>query len=185
MYWVDIGEDYLSYLRGFEKRIPFSDYGQDRFKPFFGVLFEKGDLRYVTQISHAQPRHEKLTQQKDFYKIYDSEDSSRLIAVVNLNYMFPVPISEMKRLIYKYIDQYRVFKNPTEKSKYIDLLKMELAQINKLNLDEAAKSIYADKYRYPERPLARRCLDYKELEECALRFNDSFLTDLPSSDTLY
>ncbi|MCI8517559.1 MAG: hypothetical protein HFG75_11955 [Hungatella sp.] len=41
MYWVDIEEDYLSYLRDFEKRIPFSDYGADRYKPFFGVFLQE------------------------------------------------------------------------------------------------------------------------------------------------
>ncbi len=55
--WVIIDEKYLDFLRAAEPRIPFSDYGTDKYKPFFGVLFEIGDLVYVTQISHAQPRH--------------------------------------------------------------------------------------------------------------------------------
>lgn len=164
MYWVDIEEDYLSYLRRFEERIPYSDYGADRYKPFFGVLFTRDRLCYVTQISHARARHDKVKQQRDFYKIYDSADRSRLIAVVNLNYMFPVPREEIKPLVFKEIDHRRSFQTLKEKSKYVDLLKKELEQINKLNLKEAAETLYEDKYRYPQTPLARRCLDYKALE---------------------
>ncbi|MCI9638196.1 MAG: hypothetical protein HFG77_17775 [Hungatella sp.] len=37
-------------------------------KPFFEVLLEKDGMCYVTQVSHAQPRHARLKQQKDFYK---------------------------------------------------------------------------------------------------------------------
>lgn len=167
MYWVDIDEEYLNYLRTFERRIPVSDYGDDRYKPFFGVLFERGELRYVTQISHPQPRHRKLKQQKDFYKVYDSADTSRLIAVVNLNYMFPVPVSVMNPLRLKTIDQHRKFNSLEEKSKYIDLLNKELAQLRKMNLCDAARELYEIKYRFPDKPLAARCLDYRALEERA------------------
>ncbi|MBD5463548.1 MAG: hypothetical protein HDR24_10940 [Lachnospiraceae bacterium] len=104
MKWINVNEQYLDYLRKVEKRIPRTDYGEDRYKPFFGILFEKDGLYYITQVSHAQPRHNKLKQQKDFYKVYDPKSPTRLIAVINLNYMFPIPKSE-------------VF--PFEKTKYI------------------------------------------------------------------
>lgn len=32
-----------------------------------------------------------MGQQKDFYKLFDPKNPKRLIAVVNLNYMFPIP----------------------------------------------------------------------------------------------
>ena len=58
--WINVNEKYLDFLRSFEKRIPRTDYGSDKYKPFFGILFEKDDLFYITQISHAQPRHLKM-----------------------------------------------------------------------------------------------------------------------------
>ena len=57
MNWLVIDEKYLDYLRETENRIPFSDYGKDKYKPFFGILFETEDFYYVTQISHPQRRH--------------------------------------------------------------------------------------------------------------------------------
>jgi len=39
---------YNEYLRNeYERRIPFSYYGEDKFKPFFGSLFEVEDIVYV------------------------------------------------------------------------------------------------------------------------------------------
>lgn len=91
MRWINVNEKYLDYLRNVESRIPRTDYGSDKYKPFFGVLFEIDNLYYITQVSHAQTRRYKMKQQKDFFKIYDSKNLNRLIAVVNLNYMFPIP----------------------------------------------------------------------------------------------
>lgn len=66
-----------------------------------------GDLAYVTQVSSAKPRHNKIKANIDFQKIIHNDV---LIAVVNLNYMFPVPVSEMTDLEYGKIEEYVDFK---------------------------------------------------------------------------
>ena len=91
--WKIINEAYTDYLRNnFEARIPNTDYGIDKYKPFFGELFRIGNLVYVTQITSAKQRHYKLKESVDFYKIYSG---NKLISCVNLNYMFPVPDTEL------------------------------------------------------------------------------------------
>ena len=74
MNWINVNEDYLDYLRETEGRIPRTDYGTDKYKPFFGILFEVGDLYYITQVSHPQQRHRNLKQQKDFIWIKKHSD---------------------------------------------------------------------------------------------------------------
>lgn len=106
MKWITISEQYLNYLREKEKRIPHSNYGKNHFKPFFGVLFEIGDFVYVTQVSSAKERHKKMKQNLDFYKLYQGKDD-KLLAVVNLNYMFPVPKELIENLDYGKMDEYR------------------------------------------------------------------------------
>lgn len=163
--WVSIPEDYLNYLRDKgDKRIPHSDYGKDKYKPFFGVLFTIGNYAYVTQISHPQQRHLTMTESPDFKKIYDG---TRLLCVVNLNYMFPVPVSELEYIQYANIEQYRSFVDDNEKSKYILLLRKELQIINTKDIGNAAKSVYDKKYLYPKSQLAMRCLDFRMLESLA------------------
>lgn len=164
MEWKVLDNDYLNYLRdNFEHRVPYSNYGNDKYKPFFGTLFELDDLVYVTQISSPKKRHLTLRQNIDFYKIYNPDDH-RLISVVNLNFMFPIHKSLLSDLKYKEIDKLRTFENIKEKSKYIDLLQTELAILNTLPLSKNALKIYNLKYDYPNNDVSKRCFDFKSLE---------------------
>lgn len=167
MKWLVVDESYLNYLREKEPRIPKSDYGNDKYKPFFGELFETEDFYYITQVSHPQMRHYKMKDNIDFKKIYDPRNPSRLIAVVNLNYMFPIPKNEKIELEYKDIDLHRTFSSETEKSKYINLMKRELKAINDMHLEKNAYKIYVEKYEKPESQISRRCIDFKNIEVIA------------------
>lgn len=175
--WLIVDEKYLDDLReNVEPRIPLSDYGPDKYKPFFGVLFERDELLYVTQISHPQPRHKTLKNSLDFKKIFvpdkDPSKPDRLMAVVNLNYMFPIHKSLVHDLEYKNIEKYRTFSSIQEKSKYIDLLRTELNIINTLKLEDAAQKIYSLKRTSPKNMVAKRCFDFLKLEEYALKYVD-------------
>lgn len=166
MKWVVISEEYLSYLRSIEPHIPHSEYGKNKFKPFFGVLFENDDLCYVTQVSSVKDRHRKMKQSMDFFKIYE-KNTDKLIAVINLNYMFPVPKTEIKDLEYDKIDIHREFYDEKEKSQYIHFLKKEIKLINKMNVETSAKRLYDLKNQHPDNVIAKRCIDFKLLEDKA------------------
>ncbi|MCE5220065.1 MAG: type III toxin-antitoxin system ToxN/AbiQ family toxin [Clostridium sp.] len=171
--WKIVNEFYLNYLRdNYESRIPYSNYGDDKYKPFFSPLFEINDLIYITQISHPQKRHYELKKNIDFYKIYHPNDG-RLLAVINLNYMFPIHNSLMADLRYKSIENYRLFKYEEEKSKYIDLLRIELNIINKLPLQKNAFKIYNMKYKYPDNFISQRSFDFKKLEDACFKYLDA------------
>ena len=172
MEWLVIDEKYLDYLRNIDSRIPYSDYGINRYKPFFGVLFETEHFYYVTQIAHAQQRHKKIKANLDFKKIYHPKDKS-LIAVINLNYMFPIPKHMKHKLEYKDIEFHREFENEQEKSKYIDLMKIELNILNHMNLEKSAKVVYDNKYEIKNEALANRCIDFKKMEDVAIKYEET------------
>lgn len=168
--WKIINEKYTDYLRKhFEPRIPQTDYGSDKLKPFFGSLFSCDDIVYVTQVTSPKPRHSKLKQSLDFYKIYDG---SKLISCVNLNYMFPVPKDELEDLEYKNIDNYVTFRDTAARSKYIQLLRFELSEINKLSLDKKAVMLYNHRIDKPHDPVSQRCFDFKKLEQGACMWTE-------------
>jgi protein AbiQ len=175
--WKVVDEGYLDYLRGKESRIPFSDYGQDGFKPFFGELFQIDDLVYVTQISHSQARHKILKNSLDFRKLLHPKDNS-LMAVINLNYMFPIHNTLLEDLKFSDIRKYRNFVSLNEESKYIDLLKIELAEINQINLEKQALKLYNLRNDFPNDKISKRCLNFKELEIYALEY----VTQLATND---
>ncbi len=172
MDWQVIDEQYLDYLRdNFEKRIPYTEYGSKRYKPFLGPLFEVKDMVYVTQTSHPQQKHHVMQKNVAFLKIYHQSDG-RLISVVNLNYMFPIHKTMTHTLEYKDIEKYRAFQDQEQKSKYIDLLEKELLSIDRLPICENALKIYKLKYEHPENTVSLRCFDFKNLEMACSAYMD-------------
>lgn len=176
MRWIIIPEEYLNYLREKERRIPHSNYGKNHFKPFFGVLFETESLLYVTQVSSAKERHYKMKQNLDFHKLYHKEDN-KILAVVNLNYMFPVPKELVSDLDYSKMDEYRNFETFEEKSRYISFLKLEMKIINELDIKRAAQKVYEIKNNYPENSISKRCIDFKKLEAHALAYQQLLISE--------
>ncbi|MDR1701246.1 MAG: type III toxin-antitoxin system ToxN/AbiQ family toxin [Sporomusaceae bacterium] len=168
--WKYVDEEYLNWIRiKYEARIPNTDYGEGKYKPFFGSLFRIGELIYVTQVSSPKPRHNKLKNSIDFFKIHRPV-SDILIAVVNLNFMFPVHESLVKDIEYRDIDKYCSFKNTDEKNKYIDLMRVEMQEINKLDIVTASKRLYQLKYDKPNHNASLRCFDFKNLEKASLKY---------------
>lgn len=165
MNWVVVEEAYLDYLRKIDNRIPFSNYGPDKLKPFFGYLFEvENDIVYLAQVSHPQDKHLLKKEDYSFKKLLHPK-SNQLIAVINLNYMFPIKKRDAVNLEYKNIQQYRNFNSPVEMSKYIDLLSLELKIINSMNICDSAKKLYKIKNSYPESRISKVCIDFKKLEK--------------------
>ena len=167
MKWINVDENYLNYLRAHESRIPRTDYGSNKYKPFFGILFEKDNLYYVTQVSHPQERHKKMKQQKDFYKIFNPKNPQQLLAVINLNYMFPIPKEYTYKFEKKKINTYRSFESEQSKNNYIALLNTELKVINTLNLESKSLNVYNLKYIKPHDKISQRCIDFKKMEQLA------------------
>ena len=168
MIWCTIDKDYISFLKKYDSRIPNIDYGNNGHKPFFSPLFEKDGLVYVTQISSTKPRHLKMKESIDFVKIFNKTNKN-LISVINLNYMFPVPKSEIIEVKYKNIDNFRTFSSLDEKNKYINLLKYEMKVINNKNIQAQALKVYnsvnTDSF------LKNRSLPFLLLEEKATEYS--------------
>lgn len=176
MRWITIPNEYLDFLRSKEHRIPRSNYGSNHFKPFFGVLFETASLLYVTQVSSAKEHHYKMKENLDFHKLHQKKDN-KLLAVINLNYMFPVPKELVTNLDYSRMEEYRTFNSFEEKSRYISFLKAEMKLINELDIAKAARRVYEIKNNYPDSSIARRCINFRELEHYALIYQQILLSE--------
>ena len=168
MDWYYINELYLDQLRICENRIPQTNYGNDKWKPFFGILFDTNGLSYVTNISSPKPRHFHMNNDLDFIKVFDSSSTpSDLIAVINLNYMFPVPKKYLQKVDYRLLCTLVTGKSPSELSQYWALLQKELRIINSLSLDVKSLNLYNLDDNYPASRYANRSFDFKKLEVCA------------------
>lgn len=173
MKWYTVEEPFLDYLRGHESRIPVINYGPGRFKPFFGQLFQIGDLVFITQVSHPKSRHYTMKEDVDFIKLYHG---TRLIGVVNLNYMFPVHKKHLISVEYKNIENFRTFTDEHQKNAYIALMKREMKQIVSRNLGVMAMKLYNRKHNYPNDKVSLRCFNFKGLEQKCVEYNTDTAT---------
>lgn len=106
-------------------------------------------------MTSRKPKHKKLSNSIDFLKIGH-------IAAVNLNMMFPVPDSAFKRTIIKQ-ETNQFYKN---------LLNQELRFIksNEVLIKTNAETIYSIVMNHPASKLAKRCNNFKTLEEACRKY---------------
>lgn len=167
--WIKINDNYLQYMKeNADNRIPNQDYGENKYKPFF-KLFTIGKLSYVTQINHAQPRHNRMNEMQDFHKL---KHNGRLVGVVNINYMFPVldkHITEVSETeIRKIIEGGR---DLDKTDAYMQMLASEEEQIISKNIGYKAQIMYEQHLgNRLDRKLFDRCLDYSRLEQETLKY---------------
>lgn len=162
LYWCTVERIYINFMKQAEPRIPNIDYGENKLKPFFAPLFKADGLIYLTQVTSPKPRHYKMKNQRDFYKLFAPD--KHLIGAVNLNYMFPVPQEAIIPITEKNIEDFVKFNTLHEKSKYINLMNLEMRCIERLHIDDKAISLYKHCLENPNDTVTKRCFNFKNLE---------------------
>lgn len=159
---IIINSKYCDYLRQFDSKVPYN-FSKKENRPFVGVLFKINNLEYFAPLSSPKPKHVKMKNNIDFYKIYDGK-----LGVVNFNNMIPV----LKRE-YKVINFSNMTHNMDE-IKYMYLLKNQLDYLNKYYIQITNKSfkfynLYVEKKL--NKKIIDRCCNFKLLEEKSLEYN--------------
>lgn len=164
MKYLKIDEEYLNLLRAKDSRIPFQNYGQYKYKPFIGPLFEKDGLMYVTHLTHYnQEKHSMITQDNRIKHII-RDQFGKETSVINLAGMFPVPSEAITNVKYDELEKVRIFKDERDLFNFTKFLKIQMKSILAINLPEHAKDLYARKEVFKDRDF---CVNYKELEGVA------------------
>ena len=167
--WYIVDKEYVEFLHKFDKVVENIDYSE-RLKPYIGILIEINEFNYYVPISSAKSKHYQMKENIDFIKIMKDE---KIVGALNINNMIPILDENIKELKYKEIDKYRTFKNEKEKMRYIALLSLELDLINKKinKIRKSALKLYNEKINNPNSNIAKRCCDFKMLEEKAKIYN--------------
>lgn len=153
---VTVHSEYCNYLRKYDFRVSFNA-GEKELRPFVGILFEINDCKYFAPLSSPKPKHLKMKNQIDFYKI----DSGKLGAI-NFNNMIPIPEDEYE------IINVNVPNLITNERNYQELLKDQLRWINRdsFELKQKAKKLYLKRMDNKlSENIAKRCCDFRLLEE--------------------
>lgn len=130
-------------------------------RPFVGIVVIMDGKKYCIPLTSPKPKHEKMKNDLDFSKMYDTHN--KFIGALNFNNM--IPVSE------EFITQINInpSKNDSPKNKiYKELLNNQLDWCNDNfeNITKKANKLYKFVTQTPEksRNLTRRCCDFKKLE---------------------
>ena len=115
---VKIDSKYCDYLRQFDDRVMYN-MNEKELRPFVGILFKVNQIEYFAPLSSPKPKHLKMKNTIDFYKI-----DGGVLGAVNFNNMIPV-----KKDYYKIIYFNEELFNKFDK-KYQELLRDQLTWLN-------------------------------------------------------
>lgn len=146
MRWYVVDKDYVNYLHSVDNKVEFIDY-KNKLKPYFGIILQINDFNYYLPVSSSKEKHKTMKNNLDFLKLIDKD--GKIIAVLNINNMIPVPSQFISDLNYKDIDKYRTFKNEFYRNNneinFIDLYPDDLKN-NLQGVRDKLISILKDKY---------------------------------------
>lgn len=167
--WYIIDKEYVNYLRKFDEKVENIDYNF-KLKPYIGTLININDINFYVPISSPKKKHESMKDGIDFIKI---KQKDKTIGVLNLNNMIPILDKNVEKLRYSEIEQYRNFNSDKEKKLYIALLNFELTLINnkREKIKRNAMKIYNEKIVNPNSEIAKRCCNFKLLEDKCKEYN--------------
>ena len=160
---VKIDTVYCDYLRQYDKRVSYN-MGTKELRPFIGVLFKINELEYFAPLSSPKPKHLKMKNTLDFFKIKNGE-----LGAINFNNMIPI-----NKKYYKVIDV-NTKKEILQDEKYRELLYDQLNWLNENYIQVKNKSLKLyNLYKNNKLPdsLRNRCCNFPLLEEKSLIYKD-------------
>ena len=158
---VKVDSTYCDYLRKFDNKVVYNK-NKKELRPFIGILFRIDDLEYFAPLTSPKPKHKKMKNKLDFFKIKNGE-----LGAVNFNNMIPVDSSN-----YSLIDLNN--KNvDIEKLKYQKLLKEQLDWLNSNynQLKNKSSKLY-NLYNLGKLPksIKTRCCNFKLSEQKCMEY---------------
>lgn len=156
---VKINSEYCDYLRRYDNKVVYNKFDKE-LRPFIGVLFKIDNIEYFAPLSSPKPKHLKMKNTIDFFKIKGGE-----LGAINFNNMIPVNSEN-----YTLINLNKEALTQAE-LKYQNLLKEQLLWLNTnhIQVKNKAEKLYK---LYNENRLSKnikdRCCNFKLLEEKCL-----------------
>ena len=153
----EINAAYINYL------VPYAPHlfhnrqqGQANERKYIGIVLQVNGLDYFAPLSSFKPKHRRMKEGLDFIRIKD-------YAVINLNNMFPVPLSECR-----YVN-FETARDP--KDKLLLLAEYRFIKSIQEKIRKNANTLYKHKQVNGDKtPLAKRCNDFALLETMCKKY---------------
>ena len=169
MEWYAIDKKYVNYLKKYDKFVPNIDY-KNKMKCFLGVILTTEGIDYFAPLTSYKQKFINMKNDIDFFKIQDKK-TGKIFGAIDINNMIPVTLENCTKLTIDNLDQYRKFENDREKKSYWKLLEKELSLLDGEEILTNAERLYHLKQSHPNNNIARRCCNFKKLEQKCLEYN--------------
>ena len=159
---VRIDSNYCDFLRKYDNRVIYNKNDKE-LRPFIGILFTIDDYEYFAPLSSPKPKHKKMKNTLDFFKIKDGE-----LGAVNFNNM--IPVKEKNYFLINLNEKVTTI----EEMKYQKMLREQLLWLNAnyYQIKNKSMKLYNlyNNGRLPEN-IKSRCCNFKLLEEKSEEYN--------------
>ena len=159
---VIIDKNYCDYLRKYDNKVPYN-FDKKQNRPFVGVLFNIGKIKYFAPLASPKPKHLKMHNTVDFLKI-----DRGILGAINFNNMIPVLNDNITllNLEAKYLSE--------PEAEYQLLLQKQIRWLNRhnyqvLNRSKHLYNMYNNNHL--DKNIAKRCCNFKLLEEKCIEYN--------------
>ena len=138
-----IKEEYIEYLRKFDKRIPTKN------RPYLGIVLKNKNYSYLAPLYSAKKKHKDYYMNGTFFRIYDYDN--KYIGLIRFSNMIPVQLKFIQKIDYNissrlYQEYYYIHKHQYQIKKKAYNTYINCNVYNKI------------------------CINFKEIEKSSLKF---------------
>ena len=162
--WIQIDKEYLNYIRDKgDSRVPFQNYGDHKFKPFFPVFTLKdSDITYVANIGHHKQVDLNREDTLDYKKVIGR--NGMCLGVIHLNTMIPVPNKYIINYDYSMIEEQLSWGESFDFSRHLPRYLKYEQRIKQADVYKSAVLVYKIKNENLDPNASKRTLDFKGIE---------------------
>jgi len=100
MRFYTVSDDYIAFLQRFDKKVPNNGGKNYKFKKVYvGVVLQIGTHKFLAPLTSYKPDQERIQSSScTAFKIHERTNPDNKLGLISLNYMIPVPDSELVEL---------------------------------------------------------------------------------------
>ena len=117
MFWYSINNDYIKYLKKYDKFVPNVEY-KNKMKCFLGIILRLDGTDFFAPLTSYKKKFDNMKNDLDFFKIVNYK-TGKIYGAIDLNNMIPVTSSNYTRVTFDNLEEFRIFDNQRDKKLYM------------------------------------------------------------------
>lgn len=169
LFYID--NNYINFLKNSGNRSVENNYANaDNQKPYVGIVLKVNDTNYYAPLSSPKDKYRAMSGNNPTLFKIEKINSKKLIGVVRLNNMIPVPDFALKKVIFNEVGD--------SNYKYLLINQLKIMKVNLSTIQEKANLMYDLVVNKGNKFYCRISNDYSKLEkDCQKYISNSVVND--------